>query len=117
MLGEILATISAGISIINGLTTLYRNMQGESPVSGPVKSIQTVQTKVINVEKKLSRPQQNEKSLLNAYSSLIKSLQKDEFYSSRIEIIPTEYGTWKIIRKRTKKNTILRDPKGEFYIE
>lgn len=114
MLSEILTTISAGISIVNGITNLLRNTSNPNTNEPLCNSINSVQDKVLHLKSEVNSPDCNNDSLLRAYSELIKFLQKDKFYSSRVEIFPTEYGTWRIKRKPMRKKTILRDPEGEF---
>jgi hypothetical protein len=115
MLGEILTIINTGLSVINGVTTLIRNMEDASLPESSSRSVQTAQRRIRYVQKEIDKPLQNEASLLKAYSALLLFLQNDKYYSSKIEITPTKYGTWRIKRKRIHKNTILRDPSGEYH--
>jgi hypothetical protein len=123
MIAEILGVIAAGVGIVQGVTTTLRNLQelGTSPSPSQVSaSIRSVEERVGAVEQELQNHANqggNESRLATAYTDLIRALQEDENYSSRIEIIPTSYGTWKIIRRKrqARKPTVLRDSQGEYH--
>ncbi len=58
----------------------------------------------------------DEELLGSHYDSLLEVLQGNRHYSSRLELQPTDYGTWKVVRvpPQERKSTILRDPEGEY---
>jgi hypothetical protein len=73
--------------------------------------VQHIQERVEIVENELGKQEPNPTQLIESYTSLISALQQDGNYSSRLKVIPTNHGTWKIMRQ---KRTTLRDPQGEF---
>jgi|GEM_PF-3598099 len=116
MLAETLTIMVAGITIVEKITNIFRNLQrpGEDSSNKELEqSIENVQQRVAAVESELHKSQADDNKLLGAYCELVKVLQEDKNYSSQIRIVPTDHGTWKILRKR--KKTILRDPQGEYF--
>lgn len=114
MIAEIIAIISAGVVAVEGVTRIIKNMQDISDNRSRNElqgSIENIQGRISSVENELAKQQPDEQQLTEAYSDLINALKQDKNYSSRLKIVPTSYGTWKILRR---KSTILRDPRGEY---
>lgn len=114
MILEVISIIMAGIETAEKVTRIIKNIQDVSDIksrSQLQESIDIIQDRVDSLEKEINNPQKNISLLLDSYSILVDALKKDNNYSSHIIIIPTEYSTLKILRK---KNTILRDPQGEY---
>ena len=114
MLVEIITIIGAGIAVVEGVTRIIKNIQEISDHNSKndlQESINEVQGKMSVVENELNRKSPDEEKLKEYYSRLVDALKQDKNYSSKIKIVPTDYGTWKILRR---KSTTLRDPNGEF---
>jgi len=114
MIVEIIGVIAAGVAAVEGVTRIIKNIQDISDNDSRTKlqqSVDAIQSRIESVESEIQKPQPNPTLLLESYTTLINALQQDSNYSSRLKIIPTEHGTWKILRR---KNTTLRDPQGEY---
>ena len=114
MITEIIAIISAGVVAVEGVTRIIKNIQDISDNNSRItleQSVQNIQGRVESVESELRTQQPNPDNLKESYAALINALQQDSNYASRLKIVPTDYGTWKIMRR---KNTTLRDPQGEY---
>jgi hypothetical protein len=114
MIAELISIISAGILAVEGVTRIIKNIQDIADNSSKAKlqqSVQYIQERVENVDNELAKQEPNPTQLIESYTALINAIQQDGNYSSRLKVIPTDHGTWKILRK---KSTTLRDPQGEF---
>jgi hypothetical protein len=114
MIAEIIAIINAGVGAVEGVTRIIKSICDISDNSSRItleQSVQNIQGRVESVESELRTQQPNQNSLLESYAELINALQQDSNYASHLKIVPTDDGTWKVMRR---KNTILRDPQGEY---
>ncbi len=121
MLFEIL---SGSIGAIAGVTTILRNLEAQSrqeTASNILYSVNEIENRVNILENEISgRPRPwskvDEALLGSHYDSLLRVLKGNHHYSSRLELQPTDYGTWRVVRlpPQERKSTILRDPEGEY---
>lgn len=117
MFAEIIGMIVTGVAVVEGVTNIIRNLKdiNEPNITKDIEtSLENIQGRLTTVECELKRPEPSEPALMEAYSALISALQQDKNYSSQLYIVKTDYGTWKIMRKRSRKPTVLRDPNGEY---
>ena len=106
--------ITIGLSIIASVTTLLREQSSRDRDNELATALRRVESRIAVLEQELAKPydSRNDESYLAAYNALLEVLRESRHYSSYLQFIPTDYGTWKLVRKKT---TILRDPEGEYY--
>ncbi len=116
--------ITGSIGAIAGVTTILRNLEAQSEqetARNIYYSINEIKNRVNILENEMSmRPspwsKDDEAILRSHYNPLLEVLRANRHYSSHLELQPTDYGTWKVVRVPTqeRKRTILRDPEGEY---
>ena len=118
----LLEFITGGLDIVHKVTSIIRAVRDLSPHTSErarlTTSIDSVNRRIRNVERELQRTNNSISSnadALHAYRSLLNALRRNSDYGTYIKIVPTEYGTYKILRKRPKKKLIFRDINGEFH--
>jgi len=116
--------LTGSIGVIAGVTTILRNLEAQSEqetARNILYSINEIKNRVNILENEISRrphpwSKADEAILRSHHNSLLEVLQANRHYSSRLELQPTDYGTWKVVRipAQERKSTILRDPEGEY---
>ncbi len=116
--------LTGSIGAIAGVTTVLRNLEaqsGQETTRNILHSINEIKNRLNILTSEISRrpcpwSKADEAILISQYNSLLEILRANRHYSSHLELQPTDYGTWKVVRipKRERKSTILRDPEGEY---
>ena len=115
----LLEIIQVGLAAIADVSTILRNMETSKREKGLVISLRNIQSRVSAVEDSIMRYSNksiSEQSLIESYNTLLQVLRSSHYYCSRLEFVPTDIGTWKLVTRNPKnaKKAILRDPEGEF---
>lgn len=120
MIAEALAIVASGVTIVRGVTQLLRSQRdngGDRAGTELAASVRSVGARMAAVETELarvSRGTEDRERLGAAYRALLEAIRDDGHYSVHLEVVPTTYGTLKIVRRRNRKPTALRDPQGEY---
>ena len=102
MIAEIIGIIASGVTAVEGVTQIFKNVQDISDSNSRTRlqqSLDSIQARVESVENELSKQHPDSNRLIESYTALINALCQDSNYSARLKIIQTEYGTWKILRR------------------
>jgi len=110
--------IVSSLNIASNITSLIKKTNYNDEVLANERLIGTlddIERRLIYIESMIiSLPNvKNESRIIEKYANLIEILQNNNYYTKHLEFIQTDYGTWKIISKKSK-STVLRDPEGEY---
>lgn len=114
-----LDTILTGISIVVGIVNLRREQQTVTRTTNVDSSLTRVEQRLAALQGEVEAHRSDRdgaEDLLKSYNSLISALRESRAFNQHLEFIPTEYGTYKLVRRLPSKRslTILRDSRGEY---
>ena len=112
----VLELIASGLSVVASVASICRNQRAQQAGGGDGElevSLRAVQARVAALEGRMAQaePGGDTTAVLGAYEELLNVLRGSRHFSGLLEFLPTDYGTWKLVRRNT---SILRDPEGEF---
>ncbi len=111
-------TILAGIQAVASITHILRGMASNQTNDMMATVIGRVEARVKAIEAEIQQSsyQRDAQNLQRLYTALLETVNANEPYASRLDVIPSFDGSLRIVvrKQRRRKQVILRDPAGEY---